>query len=32
MPALLHLLRIKNLALVHDLEWEIGPGFVAITG
>ena len=32
MPALLHLLRIKNLALVHDLEWEIAPGFVAITG
>jgi DNA repair protein RecN (Recombination protein N) len=32
MPAVLSLLRIKNLALVQDLEWEIGPGFVAITG
>ena len=32
MPALLNLLRIKNLALVQDLEWEIEPGFVAITG
>ena len=32
MPALLHLLRIKNLALVQDLEWEIAPGFIAITG
>jgi DNA repair protein RecN (Recombination protein N) len=29
---LLHLLRIKNLALVEDLEWEIAPGFTAITG
>src|SRR5689334_8790850 len=29
---LLQLLRIKNLALVEDLEWEIGPGFTAITG
>jgi DNA repair protein RecN (Recombination protein N) len=29
---LLSLLRIKNLALVEDLEWELGPGFVAITG
>ncbi len=32
MPAVLNLLRIKNLALVEDLEWEIAPGFVAITG
>jgi DNA repair protein RecN (Recombination protein N) len=32
MPTLLNLLRIKNLALVQDLEWEIGPGFTAITG
>ncbi len=32
MPAVLNLLRIKNLALVQDLEWEIAPGFVAITG
>src|SRR4026209_260607 len=29
---LLQLLRIKNLALVEDLEWEISPGFIAITG
>jgi DNA repair protein RecN (Recombination protein N) len=29
---LLQLLRIKNLALVEDLEWEIGPGFTVITG
>src|SRR5438067_13248750 len=28
----LQLLRIKNLALVEDLEWEIAPGFTAITG
>jgi len=26
------LLRIKNLALVEDLEWELKPGFTAITG
>ena len=32
MSAVLNLLRIKNLALVEDLEWEIAPGFVAITG
>ena len=32
MPAVLTRLRIKNLALVEDLEWQIGPGFVAITG
>jgi DNA repair protein RecN (Recombination protein N) len=32
MPALLNLLRIKNLALVEELEWQIGPGFVAVTG
>lgn len=32
MPALLNLLRIKNLALVEELEWQIEPGFVAITG
>lgn len=25
-------LRIRNLALVEDLEWELGPGFTAITG
>lgn len=28
----LSLLRIKNLALVEDLEWELAPGFTAITG
>ncbi|MEP6937337.1 MAG: DNA repair protein RecN [Chthoniobacterales bacterium] len=32
MPALLTLLRVKNLALVEDLQWEIAPGFTAITG
>src|SRR5262249_41926416 len=32
MPAILTLLRIKNLALVEELEWQIGPGFVAVTG
>jgi DNA repair protein RecN (Recombination protein N) len=32
MPALLSLLRIKNLALVEELEWQIAPGFTAITG
>lgn len=32
MPAALRLLRIKNLALVDDLEWEPGDGFIAITG
>src|SRR5438552_9238123 len=29
---LLQLLRIKNLALVEYFEWEIAPGFTAITG
>ena len=29
---MLSLLRIKNLALVEDLEWELTPGFTAITG
>jgi DNA repair protein RecN (Recombination protein N) len=32
MPVVLTLLRIKNLALVEDLEWQLGPGFIAITG
>jgi DNA repair protein RecN (Recombination protein N) len=32
MAAVLTLLRIKNLALVEELEWQLGPGFVAITG
>lgn len=31
-PITLSLLRIKNLALVEDLEWHIAPGFTAITG
>src|SRR6266542_1905168 len=30
--AVLTLLRIKNLALVEELEWEIAPGFIAVTG
>ncbi|MEO6969892.1 MAG: DNA repair protein RecN [Chthoniobacterales bacterium] len=32
MAAVLSLLRIKNLALVEDLEWDLRPGFTAITG
>ena len=32
MPAVLTLLRIKNLALVEELEWQLGPGFIAVTG
>src|SRR5919109_5639481 len=32
MPAILSLLRIKNLALVEELEWQMGPGFIAVTG
>ena len=32
MPAVLTLLRIKNLALVEELEWQMGPGFLAVTG
>src|SRR5712691_641216 len=32
MPAVLTLLRIKNLALVEELEWEIAPNFTAVTG
>jgi DNA repair protein RecN (Recombination protein N) len=32
MPAILTLLRIKNLALVEELEWQMGPRFVAVTG
>src|SRR5437867_9965551 len=32
MPAALTLLRIKNLALVEELEWQMGPGFIAVTG
>ncbi|MBA2242445.1 MAG: DNA repair protein RecN [Chthoniobacterales bacterium] len=29
---MLTLLRIRNLALVEDLQWELAPGFTAITG
>ncbi len=29
---MLSLLRIRNLALVEKLDWELGPGFTAITG
>jgi DNA repair protein RecN (Recombination protein N) len=32
MPAVLSLLRIRNLALVEELEWQIERGFVAVTG
>ena len=32
MPAVLTLLRIKNLALVEELEWQMGAGFIAVTG
>ena len=32
MAAALTLLRIKNLALVEELEWQMGPGFIAVTG
>ena len=32
MPATLQLLRIKNLALVEELSWQLGSGFTAITG
>jgi len=32
MPVVLNLLRIKNLALVEELEWQIASGFIAVTG
>jgi DNA repair protein RecN (Recombination protein N) len=32
MSAVLTLLRIRNLALVEELEWQIEPGFIAVTG
>jgi len=32
MPAVLTLLRIRNLALVEELEWQMRPGFIAVTG
>src|SRR5437870_10953679 len=32
MPAVLNLLRVEHLALVEEFEWQIAPGFTAITG
>ena len=32
MAAVLNLLQIKNLALVEELEWQMAPGFIAVTG
>src|SRR3954467_14722265 len=32
MSAVLNLLRIRNLALVEELQWEVAPGFTAVTG
>ena len=32
MPTILTLLRIKNLALVEELEWQMEGGFIAVTG
>ena len=32
MPAVLTLLRIRNLALVEELEWQMESGFIAVTG
>jgi len=32
MPAVLSLLRIKNLALVEELQWQTSAGFIAVTG
>ena len=32
MLATLSSLRIRNLALVEELEWRLGPGFIAVTG
>jgi DNA repair protein RecN (Recombination protein N) len=32
MPAVLNLLRIKNLALVEELQWQMPGGFIAVTG
>src|SRR6058998_3445364 len=32
MAAILTLLRIKNLALLEELEWQKAPGFIAVTG
>ena len=32
MPIQLTLVRIRNLALVQELEWQLKPGFIAVTG
>ena len=32
MLATLSSLRIKNLALVEELDWQLAPGFIAVTG
>jgi len=32
MPTALTLLRIRNLALVEELEWQMKPGFISVTG
>src|SRR4051812_39067686 len=32
MPIELTLLRIRNLALVEELQWQVKPGFIAVTG
>lgn len=32
MAITLNLLRVKNLALVDELEWQLAPGFTAVTG
>jgi DNA repair protein RecN (Recombination protein N) len=32
MAVVLNLLRIKNLALVEKLEWQMSPGFIVVTG
>jgi DNA repair protein RecN (Recombination protein N) len=32
MSTVLSLLRIRNLALVEELEWQLRPGFIAVTG
>jgi DNA repair protein RecN (Recombination protein N) len=32
MPVELTLLRIRNLALVEELQWQVKPGFIAVTG
>ena len=32
MPATLRSLRIRNLALVESLDWDLAPGFTVVTG